>query len=120
MNALRLEKGFGSWGTEYRPLYGPVETGLDRFVAYSKNADFIGRDAALAEREEGGEVRLRIFVIDAERTDVLGDEPIWRDDRICGRVTSGGFRPCLRKIGGAGLCTEISCQRDGRLGDRDS
>ncbi|MGI9407176.1 MAG: GcvT family protein, partial [Hyphomicrobiaceae bacterium] len=25
LNALRLEKGFGSWATEFRPIYGPYE-----------------------------------------------------------------------------------------------
>ncbi len=91
LNGLRLEKGFGSWATEYRPVYGPAETGLDRFVAWNKNADFVGRAAANEERERGGTVRLRTFVVEAEDTDVLGDEPIWRGGRIVGRVTSGGY-----------------------------
>ena len=91
LNALRLEKGFGSWATEYRPVYGPLEAGLERFVAYGKNADFVGRDAANAERESGGTLRLRAFVVDADGIDVLGDEPIWHGDRLCGRVTSGGY-----------------------------
>lgn len=91
LNGLRLEKGFGSWATEYRPLYGPVEAGLDRFVAYDKNAPFIGRDAALEEREQGGETRLRVFLVDTPDIDVLGDEPIWRGGAMCGRVTSGGY-----------------------------
>src|SRR5690606_4235254 len=29
LNALRLEKSYGSWAREYRPLYGPLEAGLD-------------------------------------------------------------------------------------------
>ena len=43
LNALRLEKNYGSWAREYRPIYGPLEAGLDRFVAYGKEADFIGK-----------------------------------------------------------------------------
>ena len=39
--SLRLEKFFGAWMHEYKPDYGPAETGLDRFVAYGKAADFI-------------------------------------------------------------------------------
>ena len=72
-------------------MYGPVEAGLDRFVAYGKNTDFIGQAAALAERESGGTLRLRTFVVDADGIDVLGDEPIWHGGRVCGRVTSGGY-----------------------------
>lgn len=41
--SLRLEKGFGSWAREYRPLYDPFEAGLGRFVCLDKA--FIGRDA---------------------------------------------------------------------------
>ena len=91
LNSLRLEKGFGSWATEYRPLYGPLEAGLDRFVAYGKNTEFIGRDAARREREEGGAWRLCAFRVEARDVDVLGDEPIWHGGEIRGRVTSGGY-----------------------------
>ena len=91
LNGLRLEKGFGSWVTEYRPVYGPLEAGMDRFVSYEKNVDFIGREAARAERESGGSVRLCTFAVETEDIDVLGDEPIWLDGEIRGRVTSGGY-----------------------------
>ena len=42
---MRLEKSFGTWSREYRPIYGPYEAGLGRFVDLKKN-DFIGRAAA--------------------------------------------------------------------------
>ncbi|HEU0221917.1 MAG TPA: FAD-dependent oxidoreductase, partial [Paracoccaceae bacterium] len=70
LNALRLEKGFGSWAREYRPIYGPLEAGLDRFVAYDKAAEFIGRAAALRERDEGGRLRLVGFAVEARDADV--------------------------------------------------
>src|SRR5690606_21279947 len=91
LNSLRLEKNFGSWAREYRPIYGPLEAGMDRFVAYSKQAEFIGKQAALTERENGGRMRLRAFVMDALDADVIGDEPIWHDGAVRGWVTSGGY-----------------------------
>jgi dimethylglycine dehydrogenase len=91
LNSLRLEKGYGSWAREYRPLYSPLEAGLDRFVALGKDADFIGRDAAVRERAAGGSLRLRVFVVEADNADVIGDEPIWRDGEVRGWVTSGGY-----------------------------
>ncbi|RJG44519.1 FAD-dependent oxidoreductase [Mesorhizobium sp. DCY119] len=91
LNALRLEKNYGSWAREYRPIYGPLEAGLDRFVAYAKDADFIGKAAALSERKDGGKLRLRAFVMDAVDADVIGDEPIWFKDEVRGWVTSGGY-----------------------------
>ena len=114
LNALRLEKGFGSWATEYRPVYGPLEAGLDRFVAYSKNADFIGREAARAERESGGRLRLRTFLVDADGIDVLGDEPIWHGGRVCGRVTSGGYAHASGKSVALGFVPrELADEEDG-------
>lgn len=91
LNALRLEKSFGSWAREFRPLYSPVECGLDRFVAWKKPTDFIGRTAAEADRAAGGARRLSTFVVDAGDADVIGDEPIWRDGAVVGWVTSGGY-----------------------------
>ncbi|HEV2507694.1 MAG TPA: FAD-dependent oxidoreductase [Mesorhizobium sp.] len=91
LNALRLEKNYGSWAREYRPIYGPLEAGLDRFVAYSKPAEFIGKKAAAAERASGGTLRLRSFVVDAVDADVIGDEPIWHGGAVRGWVTSGGY-----------------------------
>ncbi len=97
LNALRLEKNFGTWAREYRPVYGPLECGLGRFVALSKEADFIGKWAAAAEKENGGKVRLRSFVVDARDADVIGDEPIWLDGKVAGWVTSGGYAHASQK-----------------------
>jgi len=91
LNSLRLEKAYGSWAREYRPIYGPLEAGLDRFVALGKDADFIGKSAAQAEKHSGGRLKLRCFVVDAGDADVIGDEPIWHRGAVHGWVTSGGF-----------------------------
>ena len=87
---LRLEKNFGTWYREFRPIYGPFEAGLDRFIKLDK-PDFIGRSAALKEKQDGPK-RQRVFmVVDALDADVMGDEPIWVDGKVAGWVTSGGF-----------------------------
>ena len=90
LNSLRLEKGFGSWAREYRPIYGPYEAGLGRFVDLKKN-DFIGRDAAAREKQDGPQRRLVTFVVDAADADAIGDEPVWRDGKVVGWITSGGY-----------------------------
>jgi dimethylglycine dehydrogenase len=66
LNAMRLEKSFGTWAREYRPIYGPYEAGLGRFVDLRKDA-FIGREAALAEQASGGERRLVTLDVAAPR-----------------------------------------------------
>jgi len=90
LNAMRIEKSFGSWAREYRPIYGPFEAGLDRFVDFKKN-EFIGRAAAAEEKASGGALRLVTFKVDATDADAIGDEPIWHDGKAVGWVTSGAF-----------------------------
>jgi len=48
---------------------------MERFVRLSK--DFVGRDAAVREAEEGPRLRRVSLAIEAENADVMGDEPIW-------------------------------------------
>jgi dimethylglycine dehydrogenase len=88
--SLRLEKSFGNWAREFRPVYGPYAAGLGRFIALGKG-DFIGREAALKEKETGPERRLVTLSVDAADADAVGDEPIWHDGKVVGWVTSGGF-----------------------------
>ncbi len=47
--SLRLEKNWPTWFRELRPIYGPFEAGLGRFVDLRKN-DFIGREKAAPRR----------------------------------------------------------------------
>jgi dimethylglycine dehydrogenase len=91
MMSLRLEKSFGSWLREFRPDFMPVETGMDRFVDYKKQTDFIGKEAALADRDNGASRKLCSFIVDATDADVVADEPIWHQDKVVGFVTSGGY-----------------------------
>ena len=90
LSALRLEKGYGSFNKDFRPDYTPGETGLDRFIAWEK-PDFIGRAAALAEREAGPSRRFVTLLVDAGDADVVGHESLMHGDTAVGYVTSGGF-----------------------------
>ncbi|RWP67292.1 FAD-dependent oxidoreductase [Mesorhizobium sp.] len=74
--SMRLEKNFPTWFRELRPIYGPFEGAMDRFIKLEKN-DFIGREAAAKEQAEGPKLRRVSFIVDAADADVMGDEPIW-------------------------------------------
>lgn len=91
LNALRLEKSFGGWAREFRPVYTPYECGLGRFVALGKDADFIGKAAARHHKQQGGKMRLCSFVVETTDVDVIGDEPISLNGDVVGWVTSGGY-----------------------------
>jgi len=96
LHSLRLEKSFGTWAREYRPIYGPYEAGLDRFVDMRKN-DFVGRTAAAEERDRGPQRRLVTFTVEADGADAIGDEPVWHEGEVVGWITSGGYAHTVRK-----------------------
>ncbi|MEN0041414.1 MAG: FAD-dependent oxidoreductase [Pseudomonadota bacterium] len=87
---MRLEKHFGTWFREFRPIYTPFEAGLDRFVSKKKN-DFIGRNGVFAHAEEPPLTRICVNVTGASDADCIGDEPILLGDEVIGWVTSGGY-----------------------------
>ena len=95
LDSLRLDKSFGSWAREYRPIYDPIGANLGRFVDLDK--DFIGRDAVAAIAESGPTRQLCTWTVDVPsgaeegNADVMGDEPVWLDGEVIGWVTSGGY-----------------------------
>ena len=109
--SLRLEKNFPTWYRELRPIYGPYEADVERFVDLAKN-DFIGSEAAMIEKEEGGTLRRLTMVVDADDADVLGDEPIWHDGKVVGWVTSGGYAHWVDKSLAQGYVPRQLIQED--------
>lgn len=94
MNSLRLEKSFGVWSAEFTQGYTAGMTGMDRWIDFRKD-DFIGREAALAEqRNQSAPQRLVTLAIEDSDADASGFEPVWRDGRRVGFITSGGYGHC--------------------------
>ncbi len=87
--SLRLEKGWGAWGLDFRPDFTAAESGLDAFIKWDK--DFVGKGAALKEKQKGPNKRLVSLVIESENTDVSNDEAIMNGDKAIGYISSGGF-----------------------------
>ena len=96
IDSLRLEKAYGIWSTEFTQAYTPGMSGLDRFIAFDKG-EFIGREAALAERETGPKQRLVLLEVEADRADAMGDEPVWHNGEVVGFVTSGSYGHHVKK-----------------------
>jgi dimethylglycine dehydrogenase len=92
--SLRIEKGYGSWSREYSPEYYPQEVGFDRLCRMDKS--FLNRDAAVETMARPARERLVLLALDAADTDAsnadaTGGEPIFKDGRGIGRVTSGAY-----------------------------
>ncbi len=92
--SMRLEKMFGTWFREYRPIFTPYESRMDRYVRLDH--DFVGRAALEATARPSR--FLSYFEVEPDPdqpADVIGDEPVWFDGgdgaRVVGWVTSGGY-----------------------------
>ncbi len=91
MTAMAIEKSYRLIPRELSIEYSAWESGLDRFVHPNKG-EFIGRDALVRLRESGPKwtfVTMEVHgVTDA---DARGSEAIYKDGKLVGRATHGGF-----------------------------
>jgi 4-methylaminobutanoate oxidase (formaldehyde-forming) len=101
MDSLRMERGYRSWGHDIGIEDTPLEAGLAFAVAFKKDS-FIGRDALLRQRDKPLARRLVMFVLDDPEPLLLGDEPIYRDGVLVGRITSGAYGHTLGRSVGMG------------------
>jgi dimethylglycine dehydrogenase len=90
LDSLRLEKGYGSWSTEFAQNITPAMCGLHHHVAVDKG-QFVGRDAYVASQGEEPSQRLVLLRVDTTDADAVGFEPVFLGDRRVGYVTSGGY-----------------------------
>jgi dimethylglycine dehydrogenase len=113
--SLRIEKGYGSWSREYSPEYWPQEVGLDRLCRMDK--PFLNREAAAAVMGRPARERLVVLALDeadtaASNADATGGEPIFKDGKGVGRVTSGAYGYSV------GMSLALGYVRDAVPGDR--
>jgi dimethylglycine dehydrogenase len=90
LDAMRLEKGYRAWGSELLVEITPLEAGLDRFVALDKG-EFRGCQALVKQKQEGLKHRIMTLEVSAHDAECRGNEPVFRDGRLCGITTSGGY-----------------------------
>ena len=109
LDSLRMEKAYRAWGKDITPRDTPLEAGISFGVASDKKVDFNGREAFLRQRELGLNRRLVIFTLDDPEPLILGDEPIYRNGKIVGLITSGSFGHTL----GRSVCMGYVENHDG-------
>lgn len=93
LNAMRIEKGYHGWGTDFGTEYTLFDAGLSGF-ANLKKGDFIGRDAVVAQCAQSPEWEFIGLEITDLGPDPLASDPILMGDALIGYVTSSslGFR----------------------------
>ena len=112
--SLRVEKGYGSWSREYSPEYFPQEVGLERlckmdkeFLNKSSAADTMAQDA----REHMVLLHLNEADVTASNADASGGEPIFKNGKGIGRVTSGTYGYTV------GMSLALGFVKDAQAGD---
>lgn len=101
LNAMRIEKGYHGWGSEFGTEYTLFDAGLERF-ADLKKSEFTGRDAVLAQAERAPDWAFIGLEITDPGPEPLGSDPILKGDDWVGYITSTtmGYRTgCLIALG---------------------
>jgi 4-methylaminobutanoate oxidase (formaldehyde-forming) len=106
MDSLRMEKAYRAWGRDVTIDDTPWEAGLGFAVRLAKPTPFLGREALLAQRERPLTKRLVTFVLEDATALPWGDEPILRDGRVVGTVTSAAFGHTLGRAVAMGYVRE--------------
>ena len=100
LDTMRMESGFLHWGHDISPEENQYQAGLNFTISYKKNVDFIGKDALSKIKDKPLDKRLMMFTFKDNQPGkplLLHDEPIYLEDKIIGRTTSGNYSFCFNK-----------------------
>ena len=100
MDIMRMESGFIHWGHDISPEENQYQAGLKFAISFKKNIDFVGKEALLKIKDKKLDKRLMMFTLKDSKPGeplLLHDEPIYLDDKIIGRTTSGNYSFCFEK-----------------------
>ena len=106
MDSCRIEKGFRHFGHDITCEDHVLEAGLG-FAIKTDKLNFIGRDAVMRKKEAGLNKRMLQFKLTESEPLLYHNEPVIRDGKIVGYLSSGnyghhlgaavglGYVPCL-------------------------
>jgi len=100
LDTMRMETGFLHWGHDISPEENQYQAGLSFLISYKKNIDFIGKKALSQIKDKPLDKRMMMFTLKNNEPGqplLLHDEPIYLDDKIIGRTTSGNYSFCFNK-----------------------
>ena len=95
LDSCRMEKAYRHWGHDIGSDDHVLEAGLGFAVRTGKPTgrfgDFVGRNAVLRKRETGYSKCLVQFRLKSPEPLLYHNEPILRDGRVAGYLTSGSY-----------------------------
>jgi glycine cleavage system aminomethyltransferase T/glycine/D-amino acid oxidase-like deaminating enzyme len=94
MDTMRMESGFLHWGHDISPEENQYQAGLNFAISYKKPFDFIGKEKLLKIRDQKLDRRFVMLALKESKPGeplLLHEEPIYLDDKIIGKTTSGNY-----------------------------
>ena len=94
LDTMRMESGFLHWGHDISPEENQYQAGLNFTISYKKEFNFIGREALEKIKDKKIDRKFAMFVLknnEPGKPLLLHDEPIYKDNKIVGRTTSGNY-----------------------------
>jgi 4-methylaminobutanoate oxidase (formaldehyde-forming) len=111
LDSCRIEKAFRHFGHDITDEDHILEAGLGFAMKVDKPAgrfgDFIGREAVLAKQQQGLSSRMVQFQLTDPGPLLYHNEPIIRDGKVVGRLTSGNYG---HHLGGAIGLGHVPCK----------
>ncbi len=96
-DTLRLEAGMNLYGSDMNDTTSPLVSGLSWTIAFEpENRDFIGKEALLAEKQNGVTQKL-VGLILLDKGVLRDHQKVILEDASEGEITSGSFSPTLTK-----------------------
>ena len=94
LDTMRMESGFLHWGHDISPEENQYQAGLDFAISFKKKIDFIGLKALEKIKDKNPTSRFAMFSLKENKPGkplLLHDEPIYLENEIIGRTTSGNY-----------------------------
>jgi len=94
MDTMRMESGFLHWGHDISPEENQYEAGLSFAISYKKEIDFIGKQSLLKIKNK--KINKKFIMLSLKDSNpghplLLHEEPIYLDNKIIGKTTSGNY-----------------------------
>jgi len=94
MDIMRMESGFLHWGHDISPEENQYQAGLNFAINYKKPFNFTGKEKLLKIKNQKIGKKLKMFTLKDNKPGsplLLHEEPIYLDDKIIGKTTSGNY-----------------------------
>jgi len=94
MDTMRMESGYLHWGHDISPEENQYEAGLNFAISNKKNIEFVGKNVLDNIKNNKPKKKMLMFTLDDSKPGLpllLHDEPIYFNDKIVGRTTSGNY-----------------------------